>query len=303
MGPGLLTAFFFALSAVFSQRATRLFGSLPAHFYRLCGAAVVLWAVFALSGAAEPPAQIRHYFWASGLLGFGLGDAFLFAAYPRLGSRITILIQFCLSALTGVLGDWLWIGKSLSWQAGGAILLILSGLSGTVLSKGENRVTTLGSRPLGLFFASCSALCMGLGTVVSNHAIELCQQNQVSVAPSTQAFLRVSAGVLVAGILWLGQLKFFPPLNAEPKLQQSKPMKAFWLTGTCLMGPVIGVTCYQWALLELRSSALVLALAATSSLIIMPLARWLERDRPSRGEIIGSLFAIAGVIWLRLLMK
>ena len=65
-----------------------------------------------------------------------------------------------------------------------------------------------------------------------------------------------------------------------------------------LLGPVFGVSCYQWAIQSTGSSAIVLAVAATSTLIIIPLARWLEKDHASRTQLMGTLLAVAGVAWL-----
>ena len=42
MFAAVLSAFLFAASATFSQRAARIFGSLEANFFRLCGACTIL---------------------------------------------------------------------------------------------------------------------------------------------------------------------------------------------------------------------------------------------------------------------
>ena len=76
---------------------------------------------------------------------------------------------------------------------------------------------------------------------------------------------------------------------------------SFWLGGTILWGPTLGVSCYQWAISETGSSPVVLSVAATSMLIIMPLARWLEKDTSNRKQIAFTLLAVAwplAVAWL-----
>ena len=45
MFAAVLSAFLFAASATFSQRAARIFGSLEANFFRLCGACTILGLV------------------------------------------------------------------------------------------------------------------------------------------------------------------------------------------------------------------------------------------------------------------
>lgn len=300
MTPAILTAFFFAWSAIFSQRATRIFGSIPAHFFRLCGACLILGLLVSVPQAMAIPREVLHLYLLSGVLGFGMGDAFLFAAYPRLGSRITLLIQFCGSALTGALGDWIWLGRVLSTENTGAVLLVLGGLAITLQGKGSNPVQRSGSFKVGILLAACSAICMGLGTVMSNQAITHGQALSVTVPPMAQAWLRVSAGMAMACLLWLGQKSFFPPTEADAPLHKTRmPMRVFWLGGTMVMGPVIGVSCYQWALVEIGKSAIVLAMAATSAIFILPMARFLEKDKPKAVEIVGTVLAVAGIVWLR----
>jgi len=64
-----------------------------------------------------------------------------------------------------------------------------------------------------------------------------------------------------------------------------------------LAGAVIGVSCYQWALAT-TPSGLVLPIAATAPLLAMPIAYWLEGDRPGKRAILGGLVAVAGCVAL-----
>ncbi|NJK90951.1 MAG: EamA family transporter [Blastochloris sp.] len=80
----LATACFFALSAVFGSRASRMMGPVPANTLRLSLAAILL-AFYALiwgQGWAGPGLAV---FLLSGLIGFGLGDISLFLLMRRSG--------------------------------------------------------------------------------------------------------------------------------------------------------------------------------------------------------------------------
>ena len=70
-----------------------------------------------------------------------------------------------------------------------------------------------------------------------------------------------------------------------------------WMAGTAVWGPVLGVSCYQWARMS-QSSAIVLAVAATSTLLIIPLARIVEKDKPGPRQLLGTVLAAGGVIAL-----
>jgi drug/metabolite transporter (DMT)-like permease len=64
-----------------------------------------------------------------------------------------------------------------------------------------------------------------------------------------------------------------------------------------LAGPVLGVGCYQWALAT-TPSGIVMPIAATTPLLAIPIAWWLEHDRPSARSLLGAAVAVAGCIAL-----
>ncbi len=66
-----------------------------------------------------------------------------------------------------------------------------------------------------------------------------------------------------------------------------------WIVFNALAGPTLGVSCYQWAL-KTTPSAVVLPIVALSPLVVMPFARWLEQERPSRRSMFGAVIAVAG---------
>jgi drug/metabolite transporter (DMT)-like permease len=71
----------------------------------------------------------------------------------------------------------------------------------------------------------------------------------------------------------------------------------WWLLANGLAGPVIAVGCYQWALAT-TPSGLVLPIAAIAPLLAMPVAYWLEDDRPTRRSVFGGIVAVLGCIAL-----
>ena len=108
-----LTTILFSLSAVSGQKASRLLGGVEAHFWRLLFAAVLL-ALYAHSFGQGVGGESFHTFLLSGCIGFGLGDAALFQALPRIGSRLSVMLVLCLSAPVAALMEWLWMGTRLT---------------------------------------------------------------------------------------------------------------------------------------------------------------------------------------------
>lgn len=83
--------------------------------------------------------------------------------------------------------------------------------------------------------------------------------------------------------------------------QRAKMLRgaAPWIVLNALSGPTLGVGCYQWALAT-TPTGVVTAITALTPLAVIPLAWWVDRERPTRRSIIGGVLAVGGAIWLRL---
>ena len=127
MFAALLTTLLFSISAICGHRTSTRLGGVEANFWRICGAMLflTLWANTlgtGTSGAAFP------VFILSGLAGIGLGDTAYFQALPRLGSRRTVLLTQCLTALFATLIEWLWLGTRLNLTEIFCVAVILTGV-------------------------------------------------------------------------------------------------------------------------------------------------------------------------------
>ena len=299
MLPAIFASLFFALSAVVSQRASRIFGAIPANFYRLCIACLVLGLVTLSVDASFGTSSLhdgifQRFFW-SGLVGFGMGDIALFLAYARLGSRLTILINWCAAAITSAAGDYWMRQHFVTWPQWIGIGAIMAGL--LVALWPADAAQRVKHPAGGVLFAIIAGASMGVGTVMSSQAIDAAYSLGVQVHGFSQAFQRSTAGLAAALVAFLC-VKFLPQRPVETPVRKWKN-KPFWLISTALFAPVLGVSCYQWALSLTGSSTIVVAIAATSTLLVIPLARLMEKDKPAGRQIAGTILAAAGVIALK----
>src|SRR5476649_2125001 len=93
----------------------------------------------------------------SGAVGMGLGDRFLFAGYERIGTRLPILITYCLSGPLAATVEWLTRGVGLSLEECVLCALIVLGVA-TALVPGL-RLDASGPRlRSGLLFSLASAM-------------------------------------------------------------------------------------------------------------------------------------------------
>jgi len=296
-----LTAFFFACSAVTGQRVALRLGGVWGNLWRLTLATLVLGLVVAIFLPGTIETSALPWYFLSGLIGFGIGDVALFLAYERLGSRLTILLNLCLAPLFAMAQEWLWLGHSVTARVGFCALLILGGVV-LALRPGTNQRQKLerrGSFGWGIVAALVAGWGQGTGAVISRKAEAVLVAAGGTSSGISAAFQRVTAG-LVFALLSVLVIRCFFPASARANWRSPLDRKvAPWLVGAALFGPVIGVSCFQWALQSLESG-IVLAVIATTPIIMMPLAFLTEGDRPSRLALLGAAIAVCGVALLNL---
>lgn len=297
----ILTTLFFAFSAVTGQRVAVMLGGAWGNLMRLGLATVVLGLLVAIF----TPDAIRwasfQWFFVSGLIGFGLGDVALFTAYERIGSRLTILLNLCLAPLFAMVLEWLWLGNGVGPRVVVCALLILTGVAMAIRpgSKSRAKVALRGRYWVGIVAAIIAGFGQGTGAVISRKAEAVAHELGASGSGITAAFQRVLAGLLFSAIAVI-LVRFFGNRKNWENWRTPLDRKVVpWLLGAALFGPVIGVSCFQWALQDLESG-IVLAVVALTPIAMLPLARITEGDHPSRLALVGAVVAVAGVVLLNL---
>lgn len=293
----VLTTFLFALSAISSSRAARLIGPVHASVIRQ-GIAVVALAIYAFSLGQGLLGPGLHAFLASGLLGFGIGDIALFQAYQKLGARLGILMAQCLAVPFAAATEWVWLGTVITRQIVW-IALILVGICVALLPSKKELMARVTSWH-GIAFGVAAALGQAGGAVLSRKAISLNAAAHMPVNGATASFQRVVAGMAISSciLLFLEQRKKNDLGPAVPSLPaKRRPWVLALCVANAISGPILGVSCYQWAL-SAAPSAVVLAIVATTPIVVLPMSWALENDRPSWMSLGGSLVAVLGVMGL-----
>ncbi|MCB1206084.1 MAG: EamA family transporter [Verrucomicrobiae bacterium] len=297
----ILTTFLFAFSAVTGQRVAVKLGGAWGNLVRLILAALILGIIVLVTN----PGAIRwasfQWFFVSGLIGFGLGDVALFKAYERIGSRLTILLNLCLAPLFAMALEWLWLGNSVGIRGVACALIILTGVGLAVRPGSQSlaKVPRRGRFWVGILFALTAGFGQGSGAVISRKAEEVAAVLEAGGTGITAAFQRVVAGLVFSAVT-VALVRFFGSREERESWNTPFDRKVLpWLFGAALFGPVIGVSCFQWALQDLKSG-IVLSVVALTPIVLMPLARITEGDHPTRLALVGAVVAVAGVVLLYL---
>lgn len=305
LAPMLLSFFaalFFALSATCAHHSLRIFGQAKANLGRLVVATVLLVTISLTLGHGFTSAS-THWFLLSGLIGIGLGDLGLYAALPHLGSPLTVLIMQCLAAPIAALGEWLWLGTTLThaeilW---GAVILV--GVAIALLPT-RGKLPARRIKPIGFLFGIIAASGQGLGAVISRKGVGVAQAAGESVHNATfglDAACHRTIAALVFTVAWFAVLQRLGRLPKAPTeiSPESRRRGRRWMFANGLAGPILGVGFYQWALAT-SPSGLVMPIVATTPLLSIPITFFLEHDRPTRRSIAGAIVAVAGCVALAL---
>jgi drug/metabolite transporter (DMT)-like permease len=286
MTGALGTLFFFALTPVFANRAAHRLGSLRANLWRLLVAAGMLGA-WAHGFGRGLGGESFGWFVAGGLVGFGVGGVAMFLSLPRLGSALSTLIVQCGAAVVAAGIEFAWLGTHLSMVQLAGVTLTLMGVVIGLMPKSLPRVSPA-EWTAGLAWASLAAAGQGAGAVMSRKAFAVAAALHDPIDPGSAAYQRVLGGLLVAVVA--AGFALLRRTDAPRESGRAWP----WVAGNALTGPVLGVTCYQWAL-RTTPAGLVQPIVAAAPLLTIPLAAWLEGTRPRASYYFGAVLAVAGV--------
>lgn len=295
MFAAFLATVLFSLSAITGRRLSGLISGTRANIARLCFATIILAALSYLFGTGIHGAVFPILF-LSGCVGFGVGDLSMFQAYPRIGARRTILLIQCLAAPFGGLIEWLWLHQSPPLAQAICGSIILAGVGIALMPRTE--ASPVHGLRTGTLFGVLSAFCQGAGAVISRKAYNVAFQ-------AGHPFRTLSDGISAAGqrtvggiavsLLFLCWLKMAHKPSAPEKTDWKKGWP--WIIANAFAGPILGVSCYQWALTG-QNTSVVLCVVATTPLVVIPLAHYLEGDRITWRTVLGGMLAVAGVIGL-----
>ncbi|MBL9137908.1 MAG: DMT family transporter [Verrucomicrobiales bacterium] len=301
MFAAFLTTILFSLSGVTATRTTRLLPSLEANFWRLLIATALL-AIYGHTFGAGIRGSAFPWLLLSGFIGFGIGDIALYLAYPKLGSRLVILIVHCVAAPLAAAIEWTVLGVPMSPAEMVAGLLILTGVATALFPDRRGTAPVRQGFGTGVGFALVAAAGQGIGAILSRHAFGVAQRAGETLDGISAAYQRILAGLALSAVtfIWVKRRYLASCLGGSPvkstesegaKLRRALP----WVALNALAGPALGVSCFQWALAQ-RGTGVVLPIVALTPLIIIPFAIRFEGERPSWRSLAGGGVAVAGAI-------
>ncbi len=286
----LLTAFCWTITAVSFESAGKKVGSLAVNFIRLFFAFIFLGVyTYITRGMALPmDANGSAWFWLllSGLIGFVVGDLFLFQAYVEIGSRISLLIMSAVPPITAITG-YLLMGERITLLGAAGMLITMGGIALVILGKNNDDKRIRLTHPAkGLVFAFIGALGQTFGLVFS----------KLGMDGTYNPFAATQIRLIAAFIGFACVITFSRGWNRQLEaLKNKKALKQIALGA--FFGPFLGVS-FSLMAVQYTATGIVSTITSVTPIFIIPASILIFKEKVLPKEILGAFISIAGVALL-----
>ena len=276
----LLTAVCWMFSAIFFEKAGRRTGSLSVNIIRIFLGILFLGITTLFTRGMFFPMDATAYNWLwlglSGIVGFFLGDLFLFKSYILIGSRTSQLVLSLAPMITAVIG-WFFLQEILSLKSIAGIVVSVTGIM--IAVAGKNLKLNIPLR--GFLYALGGALGQAVGLILSKKGMG---DYDPIAATQIRAIFGFAAFALV--VTFIGRWR-----RVFMTLRDKTGMKAITI-GT-VFGPFIGVSLSLYAVQHTETGIASALMALTPIFIIIPTAIMFKEKITAR-QVIGALISIGG---------
>ena len=291
------TTICWTVTALSFERAGKKIGSLTVNLLRLI-VAFVLFVLYSLLFRGHPlPTDASPETWRwlllSGLVGFVIGDLFLFRAFVLIGARLSMVIYSLAPPASALIGFFA-IGERLAPGELGGMALAVVGVATAVFGRpGTNgspkERSTEGplysNRVKGVVFAFLGALGQAGGLVLGRIGV-----GNYDAFAATQ--IRTIAGIV-------GFLLLFLFANRWRSLRRvvTNPSALLPVSLGAFFGPFLGVSLGMFALKH-TETGVAATLMALVPITIIPPSVVMFKERVTLLELVGTLLAITGVAFI-----
>lgn len=294
----ITTSLLWTFNSLLFTSAGRRIGSLSVNAYRIVIAVCLLATThIILLGSLLPAATSEQWLWIgmSGIVGLGVGDFGLFAAFIILGPRRSLLIM-ALSPIFASMGAYIILTEIISPLTITGIAVTLTGVVTVILEKEAHSNEEPLSKKLkiwGLFLALIGAIGQGVGIVLAKKGIYLVEN--ITMNPLSATLMRMTIGALFvwACVLAAGKL---PMLRSALKNKGGIKRTA----AGAFIGPFLGVT-FSMVAVTYTQAGVAQTLMSLMPVFIIPVVWALYKQKTSWQGILGALVAVTGVALLFLI--
>jgi drug/metabolite transporter (DMT)-like permease len=282
----LATALCWTITAVSFEAAGKKVGSISVNLIRLIIAFILIsiYSLFSRGMILPIDASSSTWLWLtfSGIIGFVIGDLFLFQAYVEVGARIAMLIMSTVPPITAVAG-FLIMGEKITLLGLAGMIITIVGIALVILTKNPGNKKVRLSHPIkGLVYAFIGALGQAFGLVFSKLGMG-------SYDPFAATQIRIIAAIIGFSIV-ISILKKWGELIVAVK--DRRAMK--YISIGSLFGPFVGVSLSLLAV-QHASTGIVSTITSITPILLIPISIIVFKERIFPREIFGAIITLLGI--------
>ena len=286
----MLTAVCWTVTAMAFESAGKRVGALSLNLIRLIiGLAFLSIYNAIVNNGFFPTATGYQWFWLvlSGVVGFVLGDLFLFRAFILIGARISMLVMSLVPPLTALIG-WITLGEVLSPMEFLGMAVTVSGIAMVMIPRIDKtkvngtRAVRIGPVMMGGLLAFGGTIGQAAGLVLSKKGMQ-----DMNAFSATQ--IRIMAGVVGFTVVITLFRRWKKVLEGIRDLRAMK----FMVLGS-FTGPFLGVS-FSLLAVQHTDTGVAATLMALTPVMIIPPAILMKKEKIKPLEIIGAGVSVAGV--------
>lgn len=285
----LATAFFWTVTALSFEFASKRVGSLAVNMIRLTFAFLLLSVFSYFSRGMFLPLDASPHAWLwlalSGLIGLVLGDYFLFKAYNIISSRIAMLFMTLVPPMTAFIG-WLLLGEKMSLLHISGMFLTVGGILLAIFTRPEDGKRIRLSYPVkGILYALIGAAGQAGGLVLSKYGMGTYNAFAASHIRIITAVIGYALIIIVLGKSSLIR-------NA---VHDRKSMKTIALGS--FFGPFLGIS-FSLLAVKYTETGIAATIMAIVPILIIPPSIVMFKQKFTWLEIAGAFISVAGVVMM-----
>lgn len=281
----IVTAVSWTITALFFQAASRRIGSLVVNLWRLVLAGVLYMVYTRIVHGIWLPVADAHawtYLGISSLIGYVLGDFFLFKSYEYISSRTTMLI-FTIAPPIAALFSWFMLDERLTLSNLLGMAIVLAGVFLVILFRENHDDEERLHRRKGIIYAVLGAIGQGIGSVFSKIGMG-------DMDPFVASQMRVLIGI-VGFLLVITAMKRWGKVKAS-----LSDVRGLSLTSLgAFFGPFIGVGLSLVALQHIPVGVAA-TLMSTMPVFILAPSVLVFKEKLNFREVIGAFVAVGGIL-------
>ena len=280
------TAVCWTLSAIFFEQGIKRIGILSVNFIKVVIAFVLLAVTAAIMRGMPLPLDATGRTWVflllSGIVGFVIGDTFLFTAYNTVGPRVGMLFMALSPPMTAGIA-YLFLGESIGQRGFLGMSLVICGIIMTIFGK-QNSLA---------FFKMArddkrGYVCAFMSSLGGSISMNLTKTGVSGYDAVSGTQIRILAAIIGFGLMSLFVDRGSSIRRAVKNLEGIK-----YTSIGAVFGPFLGVAFSLYAVQRISAGIVSTLIGLTPVLILVP-EMLFYRKKVRFLEIAGAFIAVCG---------